>query len=397
MTVAAGELPPYLTRIFMDFQGEPEDQKRAASEAATISQDDRILLKKALEDYGHKVHPLSRLARLIRAGANGGVKANGNGEANGEGAGLTSDPALNDLIQRVQKQNAAQQPTRRRRTAQAKWGDAEWDFVLQRAATLQLERPDKRLSSLITDAQERLAPHSRRKLHAYDMREVTKRLIAYNKTQIDKQAQLELELEEARLELDTRRAAPSREDILSSLSDDELIERFAKRLMSVLPPDDVVSNFGPETILACIPTPSIVAVAMGQLFSEYATHSKLMEQNLAVLGRVLAEMPTEKIRRQVQTSGAPVQLPKALLVGFKPEQGGIIADRFHGRVKVETQDKNRKNFAGTSADIIVVLVKFVPQTMVDQIRRLAKPSCRVILHTGGLETVAQEIERILAY
>ena len=71
MTVAASDLPPYLTRIFMDFQGEPDDQKRAAAEAAKISQDDRLLLKKALEDYGHKVHPLSRLARLIRAGMNG--------------------------------------------------------------------------------------------------------------------------------------------------------------------------------------------------------------------------------------------------------------------------------------------------------------------------------------
>jgi len=129
----------------------------------------------------------------------------------------------------------------------------------------------------------------------------------------------------------------------------------------------------------------------------YATHSKLMEQNLAVLGRVLAEMPAEKIRRQTQSPGTPAQLPKVLLVGFKPEQGGIIADRFHGRVKVETQDKNRKNFAGTAADIIIVLVKFVPQTMIDQIRKAAKSLCRVILHTGGLETVAQEIERIMAH
>jgi GGDEF domain-containing protein len=389
MTLAAADLPPYLTRIFMDFQGEPDDQKRAAAEAAKISQDDRLLLKKALEDYGHKVHPLSRLARLIRAGMNGNGKADENGE------GPTSDPALNDLIERVQKENAPQQ-ARKRRTVQARWGDAEWNFLVQRVAALQLEHPDQRLSTLAAQAQERLAPHSRRKLHAYDIREFAKRLAAYNKQQADKQAQLELDLEAARIELETRRAAPAREEILSSLADDELIERFAKRLLSILPPDEVVSSFGPDTVLACLPTPSIIAVAMGQLFSEYATHSKLMEQNLAVLGRVLAEMPTEKVHRQTQTAGTPAQLPKVLLVGFKPEQGGIIADRFHGRVKVETQDKNRKNFAGTAADIIIVLVKFVPQTMVDQIRKAAKSSCRVVLHTGGLETVAQEIERILA-
>jgi hypothetical protein len=263
MTVAAADLPAYLTRIFMDFQGEPDDQKRAAAEAANISQDDRLLLKKALEDYGHKVHPLSRLARLIRAGMNG----EGNGKANRNGEGPTSDPALNDLIERVQKESAPQQ-AKRRRTAQAKWGDAEWDFVLQRMAALQLEHPDARLSALAKQAQERLAPHSRRTLHAYDMREFTKRLTAYNKEQLDKQAQLELELEAARLELETRRAAPTRDEVLSSLADDELIERFAKRLLSILPPDEVVSSFGCDTILACLPTPAIVAFSMGQLFSE---------------------------------------------------------------------------------------------------------------------------------
>ena len=376
----------------MDFQGEPDDQKRAGAEAAKISQDDRLLLKKALEDYGHKVHPLSRLARLIRAGTSG----NGNGKAEENSEGPTSDPALNDLIQQVQKQNVPQQAVRKRRTVQARWGDAEWNFLVQRVAALQLEHPDERLSALARQAQERLAPHSRRKLHSNDMRELAKRLTAYNEQQADKQAQLELDLEAARLELGTRRAAPTRDEILSSLADDELIERFAKRLLSILPPDKVVSSFDPDTLLACLPTSSIVAFAMGQLFSEYATHSKLMEQNLAVLGRVLANMPAEKIRRQTQSSGTPAQLPKVLLVGFKPEQGGIIADRFHGRVKVETQDKKPQNFAGTVANVIIVLVKFVPQTMVNQIRKAAKSPCRVILHTGGLETVTHEIERILA-
>src|SRR5208283_4635017 len=104
MATVAADLPPYLTRIFIDFQGEPEDQKRAASEAEIISQDDRILLKQALEDYGHKVHHLSRLARLIRAGMNGDGNGKARGKANGKGEGPTSDPALNNLIERVQKE-----------------------------------------------------------------------------------------------------------------------------------------------------------------------------------------------------------------------------------------------------------------------------------------------------
>ena len=229
MTVAASELPAYLTRIFMAFQGEPDDQKRAAAEAAEISQDDRLLLKKALEDYGHKVHPLSRLARLIRAGMNGGVNGKAQGEdstlgdggANGNGEGPTSDPALNELIRKAQKENALEQVVRKRRSVQAKWGDAEWDFLIQRVAALHLEHPEERLSTLAKQAQERLAPHSRRKLHPYDIREVAKRLTKYNREQADKQAQMELDLEETRLELESRRAAPTRDEVLSSLTDDE--------------------------------------------------------------------------------------------------------------------------------------------------------------------------------
>ncbi len=284
------------------------------------------------------------------------------------------------------------QKAKKRRTVQAKWGDAEWAFLIERVTDLQREHPEERLSALAEQAQQRLVPHSRHKLHAYDIHEIARRLAACNKEEPDRKAQVELELEAARLELESRRAAPTRDQILSSLADEELIERFAKRLLSILPPDDVVGYFSPEAILACLPASSIVAFAMGQLFSEYATQSKLMEQNLAILGRVLAEMPAEKIRRQAQAPGTPAQLPKVLLAGFKLEQGGIVADRFHGRVKVETLDKNRKKFPGTSADIIVVLVKFVPQ-----ICRAAKASRRVILHTGGLETIAQKIERILAH
>jgi hypothetical protein len=395
MSVAASELPPYLTRIFMDFQGEADDQKRAAAAAAEISQDDRLLLVKALEDYGHKVHQRSRLGRLVREGMNGEstVKKRRNGE------GPSTDPALNDLIERVQDEDAPR-TGRRKRTVQAKWGEEEWGVFTRRLAALQLEHPDERISALTEQAQERLPPHSRRTLHTYDFKDVYKRLTTYNKQQADVYAQMELDLEAAKLELEKRRAEPTREEILSSLPEEELLERFTKKFLSVLPPAEVVSAFGNDTILACLPTPSIVAFAMGQFFSEYATHSKLMEQNFTVLGRVLAEMPTEKAHRQVQqssgTSATPAHLPKLLLVGFKPEQGGIVADRFHGRIRVETQDKNRKNFAGTSADFIIVLVKFVPQTMIDQIRRAAKSSCRVILHTGGLETVSQEIERLLA-
>ena len=97
----------------MDFQGEPDDQNGRVRRPRKSVRTTASCCKKALEDYGHKVHPLSWLARPIRAG----TSSNGKAQENGDGP--TSDPALNQLIQRVQKQNAPQQAVRKRRAAHA--------------------------------------------------------------------------------------------------------------------------------------------------------------------------------------------------------------------------------------------------------------------------------------
>ena len=84
------------------------------------------------------------------------------------------------------------QKAKKRRTVQAKWGDAEWAFLIERVTDLQREHPQERLSALAEQAQQRLAPHSRRNLHAYDIHEIARRLAVCNKEEPDRKAQVEL-------------------------------------------------------------------------------------------------------------------------------------------------------------------------------------------------------------
>ena len=70
-----------------------------------------------------------------------------------------------------------------------------------------------------------------------------------------------------------------------------------------------------------------------------------------MMGRLLAEMPAEKTAQQQRAiASAGVKLPHVALVGFKGDQGAVIADALKGRAKIEIIDKNRKRFESGRTD-----------------------------------------------
>ncbi len=61
-----------------------------------------------------------------------------------------------------------------------------------------------------------------------------------------------------------------------------------------------------------------------------------MNDNTAMLGRILADMPAEKLHRQQQAiANAATPLPRVALVGFKQDQGAFLGDALRGKAKVE--------------------------------------------------------------
>ena len=271
------------------------------------------------------------------------------------------------------------------------WGEDEWGFLVSRVSSLSLKEPTTGISNLATRIMEQMSEEQRRPTHAGLVSELSKRLVEYNKIHwLD----VEHELKLAREELTRRREAPSRSEIIASLTEEET-QQFTQKALDDLSPDDLCSRFSEQTLLDCISTEAVIAHAFIKTVSNMGQHTRLLEENLTMLSRLLAEMPQEKIRRQLQEKAdIPVRLPQVAFVGFKADQIAIVADSLRGRIRIDVIDKNRSRF-DSAADIIIMWKKFISHSFEAQIVQNMKKGARLIRFGGGLESAAREIERAL--
>jgi len=246
------------------------------------------------------------------------------------------------------------------------------------------------ITNLATRIMQQMPEEQRRPAHAGLVSELGKRLVEYNHAHwLD----VEQELKTAKEELHRRKEALSREEVIASLTEEE-IEQFSNKIIDALSPFDLVSRFSEQTILDCITTEAIMASALIRVCSQAGQHTRLLEENLTMTTRLLAELPQEKIRRQLQEKPAPVRLPQVAFVGFKADQIGIIADSLRGRIRIDIIDKNRNTF-DSQADIIILWTKFISHSFDSQVARNMKKGARLIRFNGGLENAAREIERAI--
>jgi hypothetical protein len=350
--------------------GTKGDKIKIGRTAVRLSQTERQQLKKAIEDAGGR--PSKGMLDLIAA--------NGNSH-------------LPDVLEPTPPPEPSQEPTRR-----VLWGEDDWDFVVSRVAKLLMKEPTSGISALARRIMKMMPEDNRRSVHAGLVSELARRLVEYNAHWLD----LEAEVEKLRNELLIRKVAPSKEEILQGLTNEEIRERFTNEVLASLSPDEIVSRLSTETILSCIPTAILTAHSLTRIFENFMQQSRQLDENEVMLGRILAEVPAEKVHRQqvAATQPQPVKLPRIALVGFKNEQGAFIVDGLRGRAKVEIIDKNRSHFE-SSADIILMWARFVSHSMQDQIKKNMKVGARLITHNyddrpSGLKAAVTELGKALA-
>jgi hypothetical protein len=276
------------------------------------------------------------------------------------------------------------------RTRKVFWGEDEWEFIVSRVSALTLKEPTTGLTNLAARIMQ-MMPEEQRRPQASLVTELSKRLVEYNRT---KWLDVERDLQAAKSELERRKAAPSRQEVIDSLTDEE-INHLTTKVIDNLSPFELCSRFSEQTILDCISPDAIIAQAFMRVVSHTTQHSMLLEENLTMLSRLLAELPTEKLRRQQQEKAAvPAKLPQVAFVGFKADQIAIVVDKLRGRIRVDVVDKNRSRF-DSSADIIIMWKKFISHSFQSQITTNMKKGARLIRFDGGLENASKEIERAL--
>lgn len=360
-----------ITELASQFvNGTKGDKIKVGKTAVGLSLPERQQLKKAIEDAGGR--PSKGLIDLI--------SSNGNSHAEPS----PSEPPT----------DASQEPTKR-----VCWGEDDWDFVVPRVAKLLLKEPTSGISTLVRRIMKMMPEENRRPVHAGLVSELTRRIIEYNSHWLD----LEDEVEKLKNELLMRKAAPSKEEILQGLAREEIRERFTNEVLANLTPDEIVYRFSVETILSCIPTAALTAFSLTRVFESFSQQARQLDENEVMLGRILAEMPAEKVHRQqlAASQPQPAKLPRIALVGFKADQGAFVADELKGKAKIEIVDKNRSHFE-SSADIVLMWARFVSHAMQDQIKKKMKLGAKLIIHNqyddrpAGLKAAVGELERALA-
>jgi hypothetical protein len=276
-------------------------------------------------------------------------------------------------------------------TSKVFWGEDEWDFLVSKVSALALKEPTTGLACLAGRIMEQMPVHQRRPTHAGLVSDLNKRLIEYNR---EHWLEVEQELRTAKDELTRRKEALSREEVIASLTDEE-IGQFTQRIIDNLSPDDLCSQFSEQTVLDCISQEAVVAHAIAKSFARFGEHTRILEENLTMLSRLLSELPQEKIRRQLQEkAAAPARLPQVAFVGFKAEQIAIVADSLRGRIRIDVIDKNRSRF-DSSAEIIIIWTKFISHSFEAQVIQNMKKGARLIRFSGGLEAASREIDRAI--
>ena len=271
------------------------------------------------------------------------------------------------------------------------WGEDEWEFLVSRVSSLCMKEPTTGLTNLAARIMKMMPEEQRRPTHAGLITELNKRLIEYNRL---KWLDVDHELQTAKAELERRKAAPSRQEVIDSLTEEE-IQHLTTRVIDNLSPYELCSRFSEQTILDCISPDAIIAQAFMRVISHTTQHTVLLEENLTMLSRLLAELPAEKLRRQQQEkAAAPAKLPQVAFVGFKADQIALVVDKLRGRIRVDVIDKNRSRF-DSSADIIIMWKKFISHSFQSQITTNMKKGARLIRFDGGLENAAKEIERAI--
>jgi hypothetical protein len=148
------------------------------------------------------------------------------------------------------------------------WSDEEWDNLALRVHRKRISHPEMSLYELLNAVQAEQS-HPERGIEAWPAdrrRKITglsmcKPLLPRLR-EIDKGMfrQLGLLVEENKSLGDTiesLRKRPDREELLASLSSEEIVRRFARRVLDSLPPAELTHFFKPADLLVAIPLPTL--------------------------------------------------------------------------------------------------------------------------------------------
>lgn len=270
------------------------------------------------------------------------------------------------------------------------WTAHEWDMLAN--AVWELRKKDQ-ISSFITlvnAATEVLPKNRRRKLVGINnCTPLQERLAEKFRKMIDSVNESESRKEKI-AELEVKLASiPTKEQLLDSLSAEEINTYFSDQVIENLTPADVVSKFSPEDILECIPAPELAGYTFKTLMQSLMEKPQPIIQQIS-MPPTLKQLPQKPIKTQINL---PIKkLPKVLIVGGTVgNEKNIIEDGLKDVANISIIDRKTDL---PDADFYVIRAKFACHSMQDAVK--SKTVGKYIVHRGGISTMIKSIKDLVS-
>lgn len=195
---------------------------------------------------------------------------------------------------------------------------------------------------------------------------------------------------------------PTREEVLGTLTDEEVIQHYGQRLLEILTPEDLLSSLPHEAILSYFPTNELAAHLVRSALETYQDTQRELLGAMRELTTVVKEQQQHKPAPHRPSMPLPkpqVRLPRVTVVGLLPIQQGTVETKLKGRANFNFVDKNRKpdnSAIPDNQDVILLAANFINHSMQDLAKRKAQGTqTKVILHHGGIDTLIRRLDGLL--
>lgn len=277
------------------------------------------------------------------------------------------------------------------------WTDAEWDKLTEHVWTLRKNNPAEPLLDMARRALPQFPKERQRVIRA--AKEIEP-LIERLKQRDELAAATTAEAQRLRQQVQqlTEQAAKliSSEEVLGTLTDAEVVERYGKRVLQIMTPDEVLCGYPVEALLSYVPNVELIAQA-ARVQAEALESQQGLAESIRELTAALRSRPASTPMPQRVITAARSTLPRVTVVGLLPAQQAEVESRLRGRAQFCFVDKNRTDGAAIpdNQDVILLAANFIGHGMQELARRKVGPQTRLVIHHGGISTIARKLDELL--
>lgn len=272
-----------------------------------------------------------------------------------------------------------------------KWDAEEWEVLAEQVHLERTKRPKEPLTRLCERAQTQIKQRDpswrERKLQSPNLEPLLPRL-----REIDKRrAACETEVAELRDKLHSLQAKESREEVLDSLTDEEVVIYFGKRVIQNMTPDEIAQEFSPQEMLGMMSTPKLCGYAIERYVEDQGRREVQITQRVV-----------EQTTPPEQTNGShKPKKPRIAIIGCKSDQHQRLYDQYVDRAEIVFVDKSRldRGALPNRCDGMITWSNFTStlqkRVIKAHARSIGLTSDRSIVHNGGFAQLAERIEDLL--